>query len=102
MIRSCLVLSVSNLSDNRVCISGLDSEKLFPVILFAKYTDCIGKDIDEFLCMHPYVENGVNRHLVAVDLPSSDDDDYFRLCFPYKVDYVFYKCKDGKFRTYLR
>lgn len=99
MIRSALVLYVTNVDNDRICISALDAEKLFPVILFCKYTDVSHYDLALFLADKPYYPHGNNRHF-CVDCEPHDD--YFRVDFPYKVPYVFYKCKDGKFRTYLR
>lgn len=99
MIRSALVISVTNVNDDRICISAFDSEKFFPVILFCKYTDVAHYDLGQFLADKPFDSCGNNRHLCVDCYPQ---DDYFRVTFPYKVHYVFYKCKDGKFRTYLR
>lgn len=99
MIRSALVLSVTIIDNDRLCISALDSEKLFPVILFCKHTDILHYGLCDFLVDKVYNPRGNNRY-VLVDCEPLDD--YFRVDFPYKVPYVFYKCKDGKFRTYLR
>lgn len=99
MIRYALVLSVTNVGDDRICISALDSEKFFPVILFCNYTDVMHYDIGHFLADKPFSSNGNNRYLC---IEGESKEDYFRVVFPYKVPYVFYRCKDGKFRTYLR
>lgn len=98
MIRYFALCSATKLDDKRVCLSGIDTDKFFPVICFANLDD-LQDDLRLFL-----VDEFSNSkrctpvkvyHDVDDDIPATID---FRFC----LTYVFYKCKDGKFRTYLR
>lgn len=98
MIRYFALCSATKLDGNRVCLSGIDTDKFFPVICFANLDD-LQDDLKEYLSA--VLSN--SKRCTPVDVYRDDDNDIpavieCRFC----LTYVFYKCKDGKFRTYLR
>lgn len=98
MIRTFALCSVSKLDDNRVCLSGIDTDKFFPVICFANLDD-LEVDLKHYLVD---VFSRSNRSYPLNFYKNESDDVPALIEFRYCLTYVFYRCKDGKFRTYLR
>ena len=98
MIRYFALCSATKLDDNRVCLSGIDTDKFFPVICFAKLED-LQDDLKNYLS--DSLSN--TKRCSLVNISHYDDHDlYGCIEFRFCLSYVFYKCKDGKFRSYLR